>query len=252
MDTPGLQAANDLSAAKWVAARLGGAFGAVTRTVPGNYPAYARICHPALDETGAFVTWTQVAEETGRRPHPLMQWHALIGSSDAVNPHSIDWPGSNPTRGNLEPEALAPLCDVLGQHTETPQECYFCLWEGYGWMHGTYRQTFMGTKQVISPSLPQEVLDADRVQHPSRTYLLLTGILSTAMQLTETVGQSPNIFWPADRAWCVASEIDFDSTLVAGSEELINALLDDPVLDAWRVRPTDSLAYDADVININS
>ncbi len=43
------------------------------------------------------------------------------------------------------------------------------------------------------------------------------------MQLAETLGQSPNICWPADRASCAASEIDFDSTLVAGSEELITA-----------------------------
>ncbi len=98
-----------------------------------------------------------------------MQWHALIGSPDAVNPHSTDWPGYNPTRGNLEPEVLAPLCEILSLHTETAQECYFCLREGYDWMHGTYRQTFMGTKQLMPPALPQEVLDADRLQHPNRT-----------------------------------------------------------------------------------
>lgn len=42
-----------------------------------------------------------------------MQRHALIGSPDAVNPRSTDWPGYNPTRGNLEPEVLAPLCVSL-------------------------------------------------------------------------------------------------------------------------------------------
>ena len=120
MDVPGLQAAGDLSEARWVAARLGGAIGTVTRTVPGGYPAYARVCHPVEDETGSLVTWTEVAEVTGRRPHPLMQWHALIGSSNAVNPRSADWAGSNPTLGSLEPEVLAPLCDVLSRHTETP------------------------------------------------------------------------------------------------------------------------------------
>jgi hypothetical protein len=29
--------------------------------------------------------------------------------------------------------------------------------------------------------------------------------------------ESPCLFWPADRAWCVATEVDFDSTLVSGS-----------------------------------
>ncbi len=61
--------------------------------------------------------------------------------------------------------------------------------------------------------------------------------------------QSPNLFWPADHAWCVASEIDFDSTVVGGSEMLIEALLDADGLETWRVEPDDSLACDADTIN---
>jgi hypothetical protein len=47
----------------------------------------------------------------------------------------------------------------------------------------------------------------------------------------------------------VASEIDFDSTLVGGTEQLIDAILAEPRLDTWRVGPGDSLAYDADKIN---
>ena len=38
---------DDVSPAEWIAPRLTGGFGAVTRTVPCGYPAYARICHPA-------------------------------------------------------------------------------------------------------------------------------------------------------------------------------------------------------------
>jgi hypothetical protein len=61
--------------------------------------------------------------------------------------------------------------------------------------------------------------------------------------------QSPNLFWPADHAWCVASEIDFDSTLIGGSTDLIQTILDTPALDAWPVKPEDSLACDADRVN---
>jgi hypothetical protein len=61
--------------------------------------------------------------------------------------------------------------------------------------------------------------------------------------------QSPNLFWPADRAWCVASEIDFDSTLVGGTTELIQAILRGPAFDSWPVQPDDSLAADADLVN---
>jgi hypothetical protein len=62
--------------------------------------------------------------------------------------------------------------------------------------------------------------------------------------------QSPNLIWPADRAWFVASEIDFDSTLVAGTSALIEEILDSPALEAWPVEPGSSLAYDADRVNV--
>jgi hypothetical protein len=47
----------------------------------------------------------------------------------------------------------------------------------------------------------------------------------------------------------VASEIDFDSSLVGGSSDLIRDILNAPGLDAWAVGPDDSLAFDADNIN---
>jgi hypothetical protein len=61
--------------------------------------------------------------------------------------------------------------------------------------------------------------------------------------------QSPNLFRPAGQAWCVATEIDFDSTIVAGSSELIAAVFAKPALDARLVDPDDSLAHDGDTLN---
>ncbi len=61
--------------------------------------------------------------------------------------------------------------------------------------------------------------------------------------------QSPNLFWPGDHAWCVGSEVDFDSTLVAGSAALIDELISSDDLEVWRVNSDDFLTYDADQIN---
>jgi hypothetical protein len=47
----------------------------------------------------------------------------------------------------------------------------------------------------------------------------------------------------------VASEIDLFCTLVAGSEALAHALVDDPHLEAWRIHPADPIAFDSDSIN---
>jgi hypothetical protein len=51
--------------------------------------------------------------------------------------------------------------------------------------------------------------------------------------------QSPSLWWPDDRAWCVASEIDFCSTYVGGSPALIERVLGDDRLEAIPVRLED-------------
>ena len=64
------------------------------------------------------------------------------------------------------------------------------------------------------------------------------------------VAQSPNLFWPADRSWCVATEIDVDSTVVAGSTALVEAVLARGDLEAWPVQPADLLSIDGDAVNV--
>jgi hypothetical protein len=61
--------------------------------------------------------------------------------------------------------------------------------------------------------------------------------------------ESPNLIWPADRSWFVASEIDLDSTFVGGSTELIEELLDDLRFEAWRASPDDQVAAGTDLLN---
>ena len=52
-----------------------------------------------------------------------------------------------------------------------------------------------------------------------------------------------------DRAWFLGSEIDFDSTLVGGSRQLIDEILGAPQFEAWEIGPRDYLTYDADHVN---
>jgi hypothetical protein len=54
--------------------------------------------------------------------------------------------------------------------------------------------------------------------------------------------QLANLWCPADRAWFVVSETDYDSTIVAGSRAWIDALLRIPDLEAFEVGPGDTLA----------
>jgi hypothetical protein len=240
-----LRAGDDLAASTWIAPRLGGGFGAVTRFVPRGYPAYVRICHPATHPDGTLATWASVA-------HPLMQWTSLAGTPERANPGASLWRGAEPRVGHLIPELLAPLCQLLADHTTTPEDCYFGLWNGWGWIPSTSDRTTLNPTADSNTAALQHAL---HVIHPGREYLLLAGPLQAALEIGHWpspdwfVTQSPNITWPADRAWLMATEIDFDSTLIGGNAHLIDTLLAAPDLESWPVGPDDSLAIDADEIN---
>jgi hypothetical protein len=146
--------------------------------------AYVRICHPAGDETGRVVRWAEVARTTGGTAHPLMQWHALVGSPDPLNITDSRWPGTNPRRGNLAAEPLAVLCGVLAAYTVTADNCCFCLGEGYGWIdraRSTLTASRSGAGAIPAPRDPPftaSELQRPRVALPGRRYLLLSGLLS--------------------------------------------------------------------------
>lgn len=61
--------------------------------------------------------------------------------------------------------------------------------------------------------------------------------------------QHPNILWPQDRAWVMVSEIDFDSTVVAGSAELIAAICADERLEARVIPEGADLSWEGDTVN---
>ncbi len=170
----------------------------------------------------------------------------------------------HPSEGNLPPEQLSALCEILAAHTGASASCWFCLWEGYGWLRDgpavaacfeSDARSNGGINQLVNPMFPPEALRGPRVSLPNRNYFLFDGPLDAATELGWTIGdaffpQSPNLFWPQDHAWCVASEIDLHCTLVAGSQLLAESLVTDSRLEAWRVDPEDSVAFDGDRINL--
>ena len=79
----------------------------------------------------------------------------------------------------------------------------------------------------------------------ARAYLLFSGSVSDAAGWED----GPNLWWPEDRAWCVASEIDHNYSYVGGSAELISELLTHSALEAVPAKITDGITYDSDRIN---
>lgn len=164
-----------------------------------------------------------------------------------------------PDTGNLAPDLLRALCEVLAGHTGTAQSCWFCLWRGYSWMFEEQRAagiTFYpagdpGDPFPPRPCVPVPHLRGQEVELPGRNYFLYEGPVDAATELGWWFGpQSPNLFWPQDHLWCVASEIDLYCTLVGGSEALIEELVADSRFEAWRVYRDDPISSDSDKINV--
>ena len=103
----------------------------------------------------------------------------------------------------------------------------------------------------IPPAFPPHVLTGPRVSIPARDYLLFRGPLSQAAQwgAADLVPgmprelNSPNLMWPVDRAWFVATEIDLPWTGIAGTAGLIDDLLAATGLDVEIVEPSGDLPY---------
>lgn len=239
----------------WIEPELTGEIGAVTNLVPARFEAYVRILHPAATSDGVPVRWNDVAVALGRDMHALRQWHVLVGRPDPDDIETSDWDGADPECGDLEPEILEPLCVLLGQHTKNAGHCFFGLWTGTTTM--VFHFQAGGGEDYGGVEMPASVADIpgprfDLPPDAGREYLLLSGPLSAAVEIAKadvTTGlgpTSPNLIWPEDRSWFVATEIDFDSTLVGGSEALIESIVESKEIEAWRVGPADSLAADAD------
>jgi hypothetical protein len=90
---------------------------------------------------------------------------------------------------------------------------------------------------------------------PFRAYILFRAGASefatddwqqTAPWVDPPLVQTPSILWPDDHAWVLATEIDDDSTIVAGSHELADALLTSPDIEALEVLWNDDLAWSGD------
>lgn len=260
----------EVSVADWLAPRLlgwGGHDGTpVAAVVPGGFDAYARVLHPVGqdDEEIAPTTWATVCEATGRAAHARMQWEAISGTRHFRRTTTKDWDGNEPEQGNLQPVTLAAVLDVLERWTTANQECVMALWDGFGWVGGQGAGLYGSAgSSTMPPAYPSEVLDGPRLQLPAREYLLFTGPLRTAQLLGHRTPdelreqwpydwlwrQSPNLLWPGDRTWCLATEIDFDSTLVGGPGELVEALVSDPRLEAYSIEPDSDLGLYGDRVN---
>jgi hypothetical protein len=163
----------------------------------------------------------------GKTVHREMQWHSVTGSDDPVH---------DPSLGEMDLGELEVLCGILSDHTRDASDCFFGFCEIMAW-----------PDEVFPPGQRTQPLLELPLQ---RRFVVLRGPLTAVGRIGEPPMMGPpGLIWLAERSWLVASEVDFDSTLVGGDAELVDAIITSPALEALRMEPADSLAADADTIN---
>jgi hypothetical protein len=242
----------DIVQGNWWSAGLRGFGEDVGSVVPRGFDHYARLFHPVVGD-GIRRTWGDVARAHGRVTHREMQFEAI--AHPAPGHPSVLADHERPEEGSLPREELAILGEILERHTTTPERCWAAVWDGFGQLHGSSWALYLdeqgrSSSHALPPIAPPEVLDGPRVSAPQRDYLLLEGRAAELPSLHDLLdGQSPNVWWPADRAWIVATEIDFTWTYVGGNAAVVSAVLQDPRLEALEAEITDAVAYDGDGVN---
>ena len=121
--------------------------------------------------------------------------------------------------------------NYLRRFTATPEDCYFCIWEGYS-------NSYIPLSVLEGPT----VNIRGRTPYPDRRYFLIHGSLSDLGSWDETLGtsaQPPAFAWPADHSWCLARDVDPHWAGIGAEQAAIETLLNAPELDVVPAQPTE-------------
>ncbi|WP_424805518.1 hypothetical protein [Rhodococcus sp. 27YEA15] len=126
-----------------------------------------------------------------------------------------------PDGGPGESEQITVVLETLSAFTTTPDDCYFCFWDGWG-------------MSVVDDGIPMVTI-------PNRSYWLFRGAPTCSGDLVDgarfdprgvSAVPDPAFIWPADHAWCYTHDVDPHFAIIAGPTEAIDLLVADPRIDA--------------------
>jgi hypothetical protein len=219
-----LVACADLSAAAWITAS-DRPWTQLARFGPAGFPAHARL---RFLPDPAYVGKAATDVESEGRPDETAQLRVAL--------------------------------ETLTRHTRTPDDCYYCLWDGWGTVIAGGDRTRILDHQtgsvsmgpLIAPAFPPSVLHGPKVVIPSRAYFLFRGSLSEFGDWGAAdawPGQprlhmpAPAFLWPADHSWCIANDVDPHWAGIGADVSAIDELLGDQRLDVVLDDPREDQPY---------
>ncbi|MGO4473864.1 MULTISPECIES: hypothetical protein [unclassified Arthrobacter] len=198
---------------------IGKPAGSLACLIPPVYPAYARVLNPAMSPTGRRLRWSQLAGDQ-LEVDGGTQWSEIVAAC-VPDPNQV----YEPQNGSVDSVVAERLVSRIAKGARPSPECLFLVWEGYGDLNGRVR-----TSPVIVNGL-------------GRGLHVLRGPLELALESIEDnpAGRLPLNWLPLDGAWCVANDIHALSVFIGGSPSLIGEILGDPELEAYYIRPNQTL-----------
>jgi len=196
-----LEPADSVLSAEWIGPGCSGVPGTVGALVPNHYESQIRLFPPA--------------------PSPEDWWPRYRELFDTV-------------------------ASVGKRHTSTPERAWFAIWDGHGFDRVTTHIAYRGPvddeslrmlerrraalraeDQQRQASIASALAPIPRFALPDRDYYLLTGQVTAVTGLrypNDNGWRNPDLFWPDDREWFVATDVDFWSLYVGGHDAFIREL----------------------------
>ncbi len=248
------QAEPDGSRAQWATGRIRPFLEKTLDTiVPSGFEKYLRLFQPAwrwpqVDsgdwqafediaagrygwEHATPVRWRDVALETGKTAHRLMQWESIAPAPVELGEAGI----STPIEYRITPEMVDALFRVLIEYSGPEEDCLCAFWTGYA------EHAFLEAAGNVTVSgLGQQ------------TYYLFHAPLATVQEQWSSVlkgmrlssALAPNAVWPASKAWYYAVPIGPMTSYLGGPAQLLEEILNCVELETWEAFPDDNIWFD--------
>ena len=205
---------------------------------------------PADWITGSELPWQQLA---GFGPSGFTAYARLRflpdPAYDGQSENDVDFDD-----GVSESAKLSAALQVLSRHTSTPDAYYFCLWDGWGWNEDSADSALIdfesgsarpvsheAARPGVAPSSPSSAHKEPKVVIPNRAYFLFqvseVGDRDLAQGRLWPDLPDPAFIWPADRAWCLANDVDPHWAGIGAGALAIDGLVADPLLDVVPADP---------------
>lgn len=224
----GFELVSDTSVADWAGRRQSGDLYRVDFQVPAGFEKYCRILHRVHgpsdgDLSDSLLPWSDYAQSVGIAVRSDTRWYEISRRDPRLRSIS-------PDVGGLDEISGPSYLDLLAGRLPAEAPIFAGYWDGIQPLHEPERDF---------PTARLGVRDYVLFQAP------LAALTDAFHSESGFLFDFPALLWPEDRSWYLSTDVDYNSTLVGGSQEFIDALLLDDSIEALPIGPDVDLTYRA-------